>query len=81
MYAKKDIAIFDDVTSALDARTLRAVSNRVFGKDGVLRSKGTTVVLATHAGETRLLKDDWRILLRIDTYLQYRFSSLPTRSC
>jgi hypothetical protein len=51
------MAIFDDVTNALDACTLRAVSEKVFGKDGVLRSKGTTVILATHAGETRLLED------------------------
>ena len=57
MYAKKEIAIFDDVANALDACTLRAVSEKVFGKDGVLRSKGTTVILATHAGETRLLED------------------------
>ncbi|KAL3712035.1 hypothetical protein TMatcc_000730 [Talaromyces marneffei ATCC 18224] len=61
LYAKKDIAIFDDVTSALDARTLRAVSNRVFGKDGVLRSKGTTVVLATHA--VQLLQSADQVML------------------
>ncbi|MCJ1396079.1 hypothetical protein MMC18_008967 [Xylographa bjoerkii] len=52
LYAKKRNAIFDDVTNALDPRTLRAVAENVFGKDGVLRCKGTAVVFATHAGET-----------------------------
>lgn len=51
LYAKKDLSIFDDVTNALDARTLRTVTENVFGKDGVLRSKGSTVVLTTHSGE------------------------------
>lgn len=50
------MAIFDDVTNALDARTLRSVSDKGFGKDGVLRSRGTTVILATHSGETRKMK-------------------------
>jgi ABC-type Na+ transport system ATPase subunit NatA len=55
LYAKKTKAIFDDVTNALDARTLRAVTEKVFGKDGVLRSKGTAVIFATHAGEKKIL--------------------------
>ncbi|MCJ1246866.1 hypothetical protein MMC30_004075 [Trapelia coarctata] len=50
--ARKKKAIFDDGTNALDPRTLRAVAEKVFGKDGVLRSKGTAVIFATHAGET-----------------------------
>lgn len=52
LYAKKDLAIFDDVTNALDARTLRAVTEKVFGTNGLLRSRGSTVVLTTHSGES-----------------------------
>lgn len=43
--------MFDDVFSGLDKVTEQAVFSRVFGKDGLLRKNGTTVILATHAGE------------------------------
>ncbi|GAB0137433.1 hypothetical protein EsDP_00005697 [Epichloe bromicola] len=49
LYSNKPQAIFDDVTSALDGRTLSAVSDKVFGRNGILRSKGTSVILSTHA--------------------------------
>jgi len=71
LYAKKKKAIFDDVTNALDPRTLRAVAEKVFGKDGVLRSKGTAVIFATHAGESSdpLVRRYHRPLLNPDNYL------------
>ena len=53
VYARKEIAIFDDVLSGLDTRTQRDVFNQMFGPDGLLRLNGTTVILATHA--TRFL--------------------------
>ncbi|KAL6875382.1 P-loop containing nucleoside triphosphate hydrolase protein [Trichoderma longibrachiatum] len=49
VYARKPVAIFDDVFSALDKATERIVFARVFGKDGLLRRNGTTVILATHS--------------------------------
>lgn len=49
IYARKEIAIFDDVFSGLDATTQQLLFSRVFGVDGLLRSQKTTVVLATHA--------------------------------
>jgi ATP-binding cassette, subfamily C (CFTR/MRP), member 1 len=49
IYARNEIAIFDDVFSGLDANTQQLVFSRVFGVDGLLRSQGTTVVIATHA--------------------------------
>ncbi|EGR49492.1 uncharacterized protein TRIREDRAFT_60116 [Trichoderma reesei QM6a] len=49
VYARKPVAIFDDVFSALDKATERIVFARVFGKDGLLRRSGTTVILATHS--------------------------------
>ena len=53
--------IFDDVTSALDGRTLFALTDKVFGKIGILRSQGAAVVLATHAAHILRLAD--RVLL------------------
>ncbi|KAL6878945.1 P-loop containing nucleoside triphosphate hydrolase protein [Trichoderma novae-zelandiae] len=49
VYARKPVAIFDDVFSALDKATERILFARVFSKDGLLRRSGTTVILATHS--------------------------------
>ncbi|RYP45042.1 hypothetical protein DL768_008557 [Monosporascus sp. mg162] len=57
LYSNKARMIFDDVTSALDGRTLSAVADKVFGRNGILRSKGTSVVLATHAVQILQLAD------------------------
>ncbi|KAK7978166.1 hypothetical protein PG988_005656 [Apiospora saccharicola] len=61
LYANMRRAIFDDVTSALDGRTMSAVAEKVFGENGILRKKGTSVVLATHAVPILQMAD--RILL------------------
>lgn len=58
MYAAKRIAIFDDVLSGLDATTSQHVFDHVFGWRGLLRRQGTTVILATHAGTTTLIRAD-----------------------
>lgn len=52
IYARKPVAIFDDVFSALDKATERIVFARVFSKDGLLRRSGATVILATHSGKS-----------------------------
>ncbi|KAH8196849.1 hypothetical protein TruAng_008990 [Truncatella angustata] len=57
LYSKKPRVIFDDVTSALDGHTLSAVADKIFGRTGILRSKGTSVVLATHAVQILQLAD------------------------
>ncbi|RAL04613.1 multidrug resistance protein MDR [Aspergillus ibericus CBS 121593] len=48
IYARKQLAVFDDVLSALDAKTSEQVFTRVFGAQGILRQQGTTAILATH---------------------------------
>ncbi|OIW26905.1 putative multidrug resistance-associated protein [Coniochaeta ligniaria NRRL 30616] len=57
LFSNKTRAIFDDVTSALDGHTLSAVADKVFGRNGIIRSKGTSVVLATHAVQILQLAD------------------------
>lgn len=52
VYSRKPVAIFDDVFSGLDKVTEQAVFSQIFGKDGLLRKNETSVILATHAGET-----------------------------
>lgn len=49
IYARKRLAIFDDVLSALDAKTSEQVFTRVFGEQGVLHRHGVTSILTTHA--------------------------------
>ena len=47
LYAEPDVALLDDVFSALDAQTARAVFDGLFGLNGALKLQAT--VLVTHA--------------------------------
>ncbi|KAF9870342.1 ABC transporter [Colletotrichum karsti] len=50
VYSRPQIAIFDDVFSGLDNHTAKAVFRRLFSpEEGLLRSWGTTIVLATQS--------------------------------
>ncbi|QGA22297.1 hypothetical protein EYB26_010013 [Talaromyces marneffei] len=49
VYSRAQLALFDDVLSALDARTYEHVSTNVFGIQGLLRRNGVTVVFVAHA--------------------------------
>jgi len=71
LYAKKKKAIFDDVTNALDPRILRAVAEKIFGKDEVLRFKETVVIFATHVDEISdpLVRRYYQPLLNLNNYL------------
>ncbi|RAO74265.1 uncharacterized protein BHQ10_010277 [Talaromyces amestolkiae] len=48
-YARKQLAIFDDVLSGLDALTEEKVCTRLLSRDGLLRKLGTSIILATHS--------------------------------
>ena len=49
VYTRPDIALLDDVLSALDAKTERLVVDRLLGPRGLFRKCATTVVLVTHS--------------------------------
>jgi ABC-type multidrug transport system fused ATPase/permease subunit len=49
LYLQSDLLVLDDVFSGLDADTEEQVFRRVFGPDGLLRKRGSTVVLCTHS--------------------------------
>ncbi|RYP53067.1 hypothetical protein DL768_001844 [Monosporascus sp. mg162] len=49
IYARAQIAIFDDVFSGLDRITEQKVFERVFSRDGLLRRINCTVILSTHS--------------------------------
>ncbi|KAJ5660981.1 ABC transporter integral membrane type 1 [Penicillium longicatenatum] len=54
VYSRNDIALLDDVMSALDAQTQEMIIQRLLSRDGIFRRLGTTVVLTTH--NSRLLE-------------------------
>lgn len=49
IYSQRPVLVLDDVFSALDETTAKSVFQRVFGKDGLVRSANATVIMATHA--------------------------------
>lgn len=50
VYARKRLAIIDDMLSGLDWATEEFVWDNIFGPRGLLRQHRTTIVLATHKG-------------------------------
>ncbi|OBT65097.1 hypothetical protein VE03_05221 [Pseudogymnoascus sp. 23342-1-I1] len=49
LYLHSDLLVLDDIFSGLDADTEEQVFRLVFGPDGVLRRRRSTVVLCTHS--------------------------------
>ncbi|OAP62557.1 ABC transporter [Fonsecaea erecta] len=49
LYLQTDMLIFDDVLRGLDADTEEQVFKRVFGTNGIIRSRQATAVLCTHS--------------------------------
>lgn len=62
LYARTQLALFDDVLSALDARTSEHILTHVFGNQGLLRQHGVTVVLATHGAHELIFVDQMVVL-------------------
>ncbi|KAI5240904.1 putative ABC transporter [Aureobasidium subglaciale] len=57
VYARKDTILLDDVLSALDANTEKAINSRLLGRRGLLRELGTTVILVTHSKKATAAAD------------------------
>lgn len=51
VYAQENLLLLDDVSSGLDGKTEEYLFHNLFGPDGLLKESGTTVIIATHAGE------------------------------
>ncbi|KAK9770744.1 hypothetical protein SCAR479_12535 [Seiridium cardinale] len=49
LYLQSDLLVLDDVFSGLDVGTEEQVFRQVFGPDGLLRRRRTTVILCTHS--------------------------------
>ncbi|EQB44454.1 hypothetical protein CGLO_16793 [Colletotrichum gloeosporioides Cg-14] len=53
LYHEADILVLDDVFRGLDSSTQHQVCQAIFGSNGLLRKRGTTVIVSTHS--TQLL--------------------------
>ena len=49
LYHDAEILVLDDVFNGLDSSTQNLVCQSVFGPDGLLRRRGTTVIICTHS--------------------------------
>lgn len=49
LYPQTDLLVLDDVFSGLDTDTEDQVSDRIFGKTGLLKNRGTSAMLCTHS--------------------------------
>ncbi|KAF5267203.1 hypothetical protein FOXYS1_1935 [Fusarium oxysporum] len=49
LYLETDLLLIDDILSGLDNSTGSDVFRRVFGPDGLMRRRGATAILCTHA--------------------------------
>lgn len=57
LYQHADILVLDDVFGGLDGATCSQVCESVFGPSGLLRRRGTTVILCTHSTEFMKVAD------------------------
>ncbi|KAG9862345.1 putative ABC transporter, partial [Aureobasidium melanogenum] len=57
VYARRDIMLLDDVTSALDVNTEEVIIHRLLGPKGLLRKCGTTVLLVSHSQRAMAISD------------------------
>ncbi|KAM5348158.1 hypothetical protein ACJ41O_007982 [Fusarium nematophilum] len=55
VYSRPQVALFDDVFSGLDSYTAQRAFENLFGRQGLFRRWGTTVVLATQSGNMSFL--------------------------
>uniref|UniRef100_A0A8H7K1N0 ABC transporter domain-containing protein n=1 Tax=Bionectria ochroleuca TaxID=29856 RepID=A0A8H7K1N0_BIOOC len=57
LYHDAELLILDDIFTGLDEKTSQQICWRVFGPDGLLRSRRTTVVLCTQATQFMFVAD------------------------
>ncbi|GAM84988.1 hypothetical protein ANO11243_029910 [Dothideomycetidae sp. 11243] len=57
VYSRLDIMLLDDITSGLDPNTTKSIVEALFGKDGLFRRAGQTVVVASNNASFLSLAD------------------------
>jgi ABC-type multidrug transport system fused ATPase/permease subunit len=78
LYLQTELLILDDVFSGLDAETEEHVFNQIFGSHGVVRRRGTTVVMCTNSVRHLPVADHIIALERSRIVAQGSFDHLKT---
>ncbi|KAL4960800.1 putative ABC multidrug transporter [Aspergillus stella-maris] len=79
LYLPSNLLVLDDVFSGLDADTEEQVFRQVFGPNGLLRQRGSTVVLCTHSVRYLPIADHIIVLENGTVAKQGTFDALSTR--
>ncbi|KAH0137479.1 putative ABC transporter, partial [Aureobasidium melanogenum] len=78
VYARRNIMLLDDVLSALDINTEKAIIHRLLGSKGLLRKFDTTVLLVSHSQRAMAISDQIVTLSKDGCVVHTRQSS-PSR--
>lgn len=52
LYSRERLLVLDDVLSAVDRQTAKTIIERVFGKEGICRRMGLSVLMTTHSSRS-----------------------------
>ncbi|KAF0316332.1 ABC multidrug transporter [Colletotrichum asianum] len=77
LYHEADILVLDDVFRGLDSSTQHQVCQAIFGSNGLLRKRGTTVIICTHSTQLLPVADQIIALSQEGTVLDHgRFKDI-----
>ncbi|KAK1845566.1 ABC multidrug transporter [Colletotrichum chrysophilum] len=71
LYHEADIIVLDDVFRGLDSSTQHQVCQAIFGTNGLLRRRGTTVIVCTHSTQLLPVADHIIALTQEGTILDH----------
>ncbi|KAI8286526.1 ABC transporter [Colletotrichum sp. SAR11_57] len=71
LYHEADILVLDDVFRGLDSSTQHQVCQAIFGTNGLLRRRGTTVIVCTHSIQLLPVADNIIALTQEGTILDH----------
>ncbi|KAF4835497.1 ABC transporter FUM19 [Colletotrichum tropicale] len=71
LYHEADILVLDDVFRGLDSSTQHQVCQAIFGSNGLLRKRGTTVIICTHSTQLLPVADQIIALSQEGTVLDH----------
>ncbi|KAF4926898.1 ABC transporter FUM19 [Colletotrichum viniferum] len=71
LYHEADILVLDDVFRGLDSSTQHQVCQAIFGSNGLLRKRGTTVIVCTHSTQLLPVADHIIALTQEGTILDH----------
>lgn len=62
VFSREPVILLDDVFSGVDNANIAHISERLFGRSGLLRRNGSTIVLVTHSKYLMMMADDVMVI-------------------